>query len=397
MSRSAAALVLVTGAAGRLGTTVAARLARHYRVVGLDLQVCPEPLSRRGVGWQPCDLTDDSSTADALSHIADEHGRTLASVVHLAAHPDDSGEPSARYEDLNVAGTRRLLRGLRAFEVEQLVYRSSTLVMKPASEGEQLSESDPADPAWAFPRSMLETERVLAAERRGTPVVVLRVASAYDEDCRCPPLADPLRRIYEKKLGSPLFPGSPARGQAFVHVDDVARCVEAAVGRRGGLDDAELFLVGEPEALPYGELHDRMGEALHGRRWDGLRRAAQRAAAAPWLTTPRDPGDDAFVGPWMIDRADAHRPLSVERARARLGFEPRRRLRDAIPEMAARLVRDPVRWYELNGFERPEAAPRARPGPTASRGAQAADPPRLSADPSAGPVEARPADTPGPA
>ena len=39
-------------------------------------------------------------------------------------------------------------------------------------------------------------------------------------------------------------------------------------------------------------------------------------------------------------------PVSIERARRRLGWTPRQRLRDALPRMIEHLDRDPRAWYE---------------------------------------------------
>jgi nucleoside-diphosphate-sugar epimerase len=67
-------------------------------------------------------------------------------------------------------------------------------------------------------------------------------------------------------------------------------------------------------------------------------------------------GEEPFVRPWMVDLADAHRPVSVERARTRLGWEPRHRLRDTLPAMVEGLRRDPEAWYRENGIPFPDAS-----------------------------------------
>ena len=56
------------------------------------------------------------------------HGTRIASVIHLAAYYDLSGEPSPLYEQIIVGGTERLLEQLRQFQVEQFVFSSTMLV-----------------------------------------------------------------------------------------------------------------------------------------------------------------------------------------------------------------------------------------------------------------------------
>lgn len=342
--------VLVTGSSGLLGERICRELSADHFVVGLDRR---PPRGERPDMWLGCDLTDDASVHTALAEVRELRGAELASVVHLAAHYDFSGEPSPLYTELTVEGTRRLLRELRHHRVGQLVFASSLLVMKAATEeGQVLDEDSEVEAEWDYPESKLRAEHVLLAEREGIPVVVLRIAGVYDEDCHSVPIAQQMRRIHERKLESHLFPGNPDHGQSFVHLDDVAAAVRASVERRRRLEPFETFLVGEPDVVSYGELQDRMGAALHGREWTTLRVPAVVAKAGAWLRD-QAPGDDPFIKPWMIDLADAHLPVSIERAEQQLGWRPRHRLRDAIPEMCRRLAADPERWYRENGLEAP--------------------------------------------
>jgi nitric oxide synthase oxygenase domain/subunit len=56
----------------------------------------------------------------------------------------------------------------------------------------------------------------------------------------------------------------------------------------------------------------------------------------------------------MIDLADDHYPVSVSRARHKLGWEPQHTLRDTLPEIINHLKQDPVRWFEVNNLPVPE-------------------------------------------
>ncbi len=114
-------IILVTGAAGNLGSSVAAALADGYRIVGLDRQARQE-----GPGGNypilAMDLGSDESVALALRAFRSAHGQRIASVGHLAAYVDFTGEDNPLYQSVNVDGTRRLLRALQGFEVGQFLY-----------------------------------------------------------------------------------------------------------------------------------------------------------------------------------------------------------------------------------------------------------------------------------
>jgi hypothetical protein len=56
----------------------------------------------------------------------------------------------------------------------------------------------------------------------------------------------------------------------------------------------------------------------------------------------------------MVDLADAHYPVDVSRAKARLGWSPRHRLSQTLPTMIAKLKENPRAWYEKNQLPLPE-------------------------------------------
>src|SRR5690606_41253919 len=91
----------------------------------------------------PVDLSSDESVNSALRKIQERFGKHLASVVHLAAYFDFSGEHNPLYQEVNVDGTRRLLVGLQGFEVEQLLYSSTMLVHEPTEPGIPVTEDSP--------------------------------------------------------------------------------------------------------------------------------------------------------------------------------------------------------------------------------------------------------------
>jgi nucleoside-diphosphate-sugar epimerase len=347
--------VVLTGSSGLIGTRLWAALVPDYRVFGLDVKPPSAPELRET--WIECDLTDDCSTQAALEQVRRRAGERIASAVHLAAYYDFSGAPSPLYRTLTIEGTRRLLRGLRECRTEQLVFSSSLLVVRPAEhEDETLTESSPTEASWDYPRSKLEAEAVIERERGAIPAVVLRIAGVYDEDGHSPPLAQHIWRIREKRLESYFFPGDADHGQPFVHLEDLIACLRRVIELRRRLSRHEVFLIAEPELLSHAALQDQLGELLHGREWPTLRVPKLVARGGAWLRERlADEKDETFIKPWMIDLADAHYPVQIGRARERLGWEPRHRLARVLPEMIARLERDPRGWYARNQLPESDA------------------------------------------
>src|SRR5207244_2131508 len=99
------------------------------------------------------DFRSDDSVRAGLEELRRRYGDRLASVIHLAEYHDCSGEPSALYEEVNVRGTERLLRGLRDFGVGQFALGSTMLVYRPTRPGHFLKEDSPLGPRWLYPES----------------------------------------------------------------------------------------------------------------------------------------------------------------------------------------------------------------------------------------------------
>ena len=185
--------ILITGASGLLGTAAAKALAQDFDLVLFDIREPEEEVLR--AEFIHCDLTEDQSVAQSMAQLRNRYGKRLASVIHLAAYYDFSGEPSPLYDALTVQGTRRLLAALRDFDVEQLIFSSSLLVMKPSEGGEPLVESSPTQAEWEYPQSKLATESIVEQERGDVPAVILRIAGVYTENCQSIPIAQQIRRI----------------------------------------------------------------------------------------------------------------------------------------------------------------------------------------------------------
>ena len=307
-------IVVVTGSNGRIGDAVMRRFAGRFEsIVGFDRKAPAPPPP--GCVYMPVEMTSDDSVRQGLRTLREHHGSHVASVVHLAAYYDFFGEPSAKYDEITVNGTARLLRGLREldFRVEQFLF-SSTM-----------------------------------------RAVLLRIAGVYDDRCHSVPLANQIQRIYERQFTSRVYSGSTAHGQSFMHMDDLVDAIALAVERRATLPPDVAILLGEPEALSYDELQHTFARLIHGEDWETLEvpgALAPFAKAGAWLLG-KLPGKDPFIRPWMIDRANDHYALDITRARTLLGWEPKRSLRDTIPRMIDALRADPVAWYRENDLEPP--------------------------------------------
>lgn len=339
-------VVLITGASGFIGSGIIKRLAGRYVLVGLDRPGPPDPPAPAHI--IDFDLNSKENIAAALEQVRREFGSRIASVIHLAAYYDVSGEPNTLYEKITVNGTRHLIDALQSFEVEQFVFASTMLVHKPTDRpDERINENSPIEPSWAYPESKVATEAILRERHGPIPVVMLRIAGAYDDLGHSPFIAEQVSRIYEHRLTSHFYPGMLCAAQSFIHLEDLTEAVARLIERRKQLAPELSLLVGEPDALGYAEFQNIVGQALHGENWKTVRMPETIALVGTWLQN-EVLGDKTFIKPWMVEEANAHYILDISRARKLLGWSPERSLRATLPHIIAALKRDPTGWYKTN-------------------------------------------------
>lgn len=170
--------ILVTGAAGLIGSAVTARLRSEHEVVGLDLRAGPEVQRREDVR-DPLDL----SGFDAIVHVAALH------APHVGRASD------AAFRAVNVDATARLLDAARSAGVGRFVFTSSTSVyghaLEPAG-GRAAWIDEDVEPR---PRDIYDVTKHAAealVRASGLDAVILRMSRCFPE-----PLEDmALYRLY---------------------------------------------------------------------------------------------------------------------------------------------------------------------------------------------------------
>lgn len=357
MNQTSKPIVFITGAAGNIGSALTEALQEHFTVIGLDRNKTASADSS-----YEFDLTSRDSVTQNLEKIAAKYGRKVAAVIHLAAYFDFTGETSPLYNEVNVEGTRNLLRGLASFNVERFIYSSTMLVHRPGRPGEKTTEVTPLKPGWAYPESKLETEKVVRLEAT-MPFTILRLAGLYNSQTAVPTLANQIARIYEEDLKSYLYSGDTQAGQAFLHQKDMEKAFLLTVERRSELPEASIILIGEEECVCYEDLQNQLGELIHGeKKWQTITVPPMIAKFGAWAEEKAEPiipddfdhGEKPFIRPFMIDMASDHYSLDCSRAQTLLGWHAEHRIRDQLPNIIASLKRDPLQWYQENSLTPPD-------------------------------------------
>ena len=232
--------ILVTGASGLLGREVARLLVRQGHTVAT--------FQRRSSGVDgAADFSGSVTDDEAVRRAVDG----AEGIIHLAAKVSFTGR-AAEFNEVNVEGTRRLLRFARAGGVRDLVFVSSPSV---ANSGTAIAGlgAEPADPERAHGHySRTKAEAELLALAADDPV--FRVAAVRPHIVWGPGDTQLVERVLARARRNrlPLLDAGAALIDT-THVDNAASAIVAALHRMGHIHGRALVVTnGEPR--PVGEL-----------------------------------------------------------------------------------------------------------------------------------------------
>jgi NADP-dependent aldehyde dehydrogenase len=194
--------ILLTGAAGRIGHMLRARLDRPGRILRL-LDVVPIEDAEAGAEVVQGDLADEEMMRHACADVD--------AVVHLGGQAQEA--PWEEILRVNVSGTRCLLEAVCASGVSRVVIASSFHAVgfrpwrKVPDGAVDLPAATPARPDsyYGWSKAAMEALGSLYADRFGLPVICVRIGS-------CSPR-----------------PGSEYGLSTWISPDDIGRLAEAAL------------------------------------------------------------------------------------------------------------------------------------------------------------------------
>jgi UDP-glucose 4-epimerase len=247
--------ILVTGAAGFVGSALAERLVRHGRVRA---------------------ATHAAALSWAHPNLSVVHGKTLSSVedwsdaltgistvIHCAARVHalrEAGEALAFHRRVNTEGTLNLARQAVAAGARRFVFLSSIKVNGESTSPERpFTANDAVSPSDPYGIAKMEAEQGLRelARRYGLEVVMVRPPLVYGPGVKANFLA--LMRVLAR--GWPLPLGAVTRNRRSLValdnlVDLLAVCAEHPAAAQ------RTFLVSDGEDLSTAVLLRRLGSAL---------------------------------------------------------------------------------------------------------------------------------------
>ncbi|WP_433270330.1 NAD-dependent epimerase/dehydratase family protein [Actinosynnema sp. CS-041913] len=270
------ARILITGAAGRVGTFLRARLASPDRVLRL-LDIAEQPPAADGerVELVRASVTDPAAMEEACAGVD--------AVIHLGGH---SGErPWAQILEVNIDGTHTVLEAARRQGVRRVVLAGSNHAVgfyeKSSGEAGDYLFPQP-DTYYGVSKAAMEALGSLYASRYGMDVLTVRIGSCFEKPKDVRMLStwlspDDAARLFEVCLSAP----SPGFRVVWGVSDNTRRWFSLDEARALGYepkDDAEVHAAeviaaaGEPNPLA----EEYLGGAWCGPNLDTAVREAGR-------------------------------------------------------------------------------------------------------------------------
>jgi nucleoside-diphosphate-sugar epimerase len=251
--------VLVTGAAGFLGSVLVEELCRsghHVRVLLHDAMGSSSFLPE--VEVVAADIRDAKKIQKTVGG--------CGAIVHLAAkvHELDGAGLESDYEAVNVDGTRHILDAAVDSRVSRIVFVSSVKVFGEGTGG-CIDESQTPAPRTAYARSKWRAEQLVSeyAERHGLTAVTLRLPMVYG-----PTKRGNLYRMIEA-IDHGRFPVLPRLSavRSLLHVQNFVQAVFLCL-RAPGFKRA-AYIVADAEPYCVTDLYDwlRAGLGKTPPRW----------------------------------------------------------------------------------------------------------------------------------
>jgi UDP-glucuronate 4-epimerase len=319
--------ILVTGAAGFIGSRVCALLAQAgHEVVGFDN--FNDAYDRRLKDWRWAQLQNvrgvelarlDLLDVPALQALFEKSAASRADrppfdgVINLAARAGvrASVENPGIYVEANVTGSLNLLELCRKFGVKKYVLASSSSLYgagHPTPYREDLNTDHPLSP-YAATKKAAEAMAYSYHYLHKIDVSTLRYFTVFGPAGR-PDMA-PLRFVQRIREGRPITVfGDGSQSRDFTYVDDIARGTIAALKPVGH----EVFNLGSDEPLKL-SLLIALAEKLTGREAVRIQK----------------PGHPADVPATWAD---------ISKARRVLGWSPQTHFEEGMRHL--------VEWYEAN-------------------------------------------------
>lgn len=345
-------VVVVTGAAGFLGSAITVDLSGDHHVVAIDCRQPDRALieASAGVTWQQADIADKTALADGFRDVVARLGR-IDVVIHFAAFYHFGSDWRHEYQRTNVDGTANVLDLSLAHGAGRLIFASSVAAMAPPPIGSVLTERTPTSDFIPYAKSKSIGENLIRDRSDSLASIVLRIGGVFTDWCELPPLYSLVRMWKGRWPLNRLIVGEGKSGVPYIYRQDLVRCVRACIKARERLDSHEVLLASCDGAVSHRQLWDTIQETcVRQPRPIFLPVSAARVPIGVKTAWGTVTGKRPYERLWMLNYVDRPWAVDTTYTRTKLGWSctPELGIRDRLPALLRRRDNDPSEWERRN-------------------------------------------------
>jgi len=257
-------VILVTGAAGFIGSSLVIALSKGHHVIGLDKRKPSEILIKTapGVKWIELDISDASNVNFIFQQVVDDFGK-IDFVIHLAAYYHFGIDWKDEYERTNIKGTENVVNAAIHYRIQRFFFTSSIAALEPLQFGQRLNEGSPASDYIPYAKSKLVGENIIKEASLRIPGTILRRGGVFSDWCELPPLYSLIRLWSSFKPLSNMIPGKGESGIPYIHITDVIEIFKRCIALHDKLENSETFMASPSGTVIHRDLFLAIKQALN--------------------------------------------------------------------------------------------------------------------------------------
>jgi nucleoside-diphosphate-sugar epimerase len=343
---------VLTGASGFVGRHLLEDLKADYRIFAIARRSqhdCGAPI-HPNIAWLRVDIAEREDLARTFREIRTAGG--AATLVHLAAYYDFTGEDHPEYQRTNVDGTRNVLEAARETGIGGFVFGSSVAACGfPRPEG-PVDERTPPDGAHVYAWSKREGERLVRELAGPMPGRIARFGAIYSDWCEYPPLYVFLRTWLGASWRARILAGGGEMAIPYIHIRDLVAFFRRLLPVAGEPGPGDVLVASTSGSTSLERLFRLATLSFFGRPRKPL--LMPKAFASAGLLAMdglgRAIGRPPFERAWMRHYVDKRLEVDNRRTRECLGWSPNPRfqIERRLPFLIERLKSEPFEWLARN-------------------------------------------------
>lgn len=307
-------VVIITGAAGFLGSALAVTLSQNYNVVAIDVRKPSNELiaATPSVQWFQLNIADSKSVGVSFQQFKNDYGQ-IDFVIHLAAYYHFGKDWRKEYERTNIEGTENIVKAAIANDMKRILFASSIMALGPPIHGQILNENSPTSDYIPYAKSKSMGEKIIRDNSNQLPGIIIRFGGIFSDWCELPPLYSLIKLWARPGLLGRIMLGRGESGFPYIYRNDAMEFVKRCLKYENQLKPLEIFLAAQNCVVYQKEIFASIKKYLDkqdNKKPISISPGLARIGLFTKLAVDKLTGNPSFERPWMLKFVDL--PIIVD-------------------------------------------------------------------------------------